>query len=622
MNLLARTKYEPLTPVNTAPESLFKVKYSVSNTLTPTNHVGRSPINIPSNHHGYHRMKYYSALKTGLKHLGERMNYLDTPMHVIDPNWILLPHKSQGSIITIFSIMNCLIGSSLTSLPWAYSQSGLLLGIGVTIALFLISFYTCYLVILVAHEDNDYADTVYKYFGNKGWVLTMLGSILFIYAACNVYFELMSQALYPVIEGIIQWISSTEGEVSLAFTLKEFSLAYSCLILSVILFLMCSFGSIDVFIKLNSFGTACIVFIIFFILYYGVTALTTTSFVFEAGFQSSLDTSNLLLINTNFAPLAGMLTIGYCLHNVSLPILKNNKNKQNNVRDLFCGYLSTCICYIFIGTLGYIGFSQDVEYNQNCLNIFPPKHVFAFIARIVIFIQLIMIYPLLYHIMRMQVSLLLFQKETMSRAVSIMSNVILIGFNMILGSVYPQVGSMIGLFGSILGLNLMYIIPISVYLKRYLLEISNPGLVEALDFNRIKTAGGFKNGGPKSSVSPQLLVRTQTPGYSSVQKANSSDSSSEEGHKNKALREQINMFRSRIQERRVFQNRRKQVTPNFTRFSKPQEITSSICSNRLQPAEEHQLSRKEYLRFYLTCFLHGCLVLVGLAISVLQFVKI
>jgi hypothetical protein len=34
---------------------------------------------------------------------------------------------------------------------------------------------------------------------------------------------------------------------------------------------------------------------------------------------------NIFLINSNFTPLAGVLGIGYFLHPVSVPIVRNNK---------------------------------------------------------------------------------------------------------------------------------------------------------------------------------------------------------------------------------------------------------------------------------------------------------
>ena len=127
--------------------------------------VERSPIKVPNSHQSYFRLKYYSALKTGLGHLGEGQTYLNIPMSVIDSSWFLIPHIRQSSAITIFSICNWMMGSSLISLPWAYSQSGIVLGIIISFLLFLVWFYTWYLVVLVANNDEDYSDTVYKYFG-------------------------------------------------------------------------------------------------------------------------------------------------------------------------------------------------------------------------------------------------------------------------------------------------------------------------------------------------------------------------------------------------------------------------------------------------------------------------
>lgn len=152
----------------------------------------------------------------------------------------------------------------------------------------------------------------------------------------------MSQALYPIIGAIIQWITGNNDEISLAFTLNEFSLAYTCIILSVILFFIVSFGNIEFFIKINSYGTIFLIFMICFIVYHGAISLTNTNFTLSDTVVESMRLSKIDLFKTNFGPLAGISTLGFCLHTVSLPILKNNKDKKNNVRDLFLGYALTC----------------------------------------------------------------------------------------------------------------------------------------------------------------------------------------------------------------------------------------------------------------------------------------
>jgi amino acid permease len=85
-----------------------------------------------------------------------------------------------------------MVGSSLVSIPWAFSQGGLVLSLIITLVVFIVSFYTCYLVLKAAKNDEDYADTVYKYFGSKGWLFTMGMSILLIFSVLVIYYELMS----------------------------------------------------------------------------------------------------------------------------------------------------------------------------------------------------------------------------------------------------------------------------------------------------------------------------------------------------------------------------------------------------------------------------------------------
>ncbi len=53
----------------------------------------------------------------------------------------------------------------------------------------------------------------------------------------------------------------------------------------------------------------------------------------------------------------GILGGGYYLHNITLPIVRNAKYPEKNVRNLFIGYLLVFISYVLCGTLGYYGFT-------------------------------------------------------------------------------------------------------------------------------------------------------------------------------------------------------------------------------------------------------------------------
>ena len=83
--------------------------------------------------------------------------------------------KGQSSLSTVFSVWNTMVGSSLVSIPWAFENTGIILGIGmyclikqhivISTVVFLVAFYTCSLILKTGKQDSDFADTVYKYYG-------------------------------------------------------------------------------------------------------------------------------------------------------------------------------------------------------------------------------------------------------------------------------------------------------------------------------------------------------------------------------------------------------------------------------------------------------------------------
>jgi len=58
-----------------------------------------------------------------------------------------------------------MIGTAVVSLPWAFEESGIALGLIISFVSFLISFYTCKLIVDTAGDDVDYSTTLKKYYG-------------------------------------------------------------------------------------------------------------------------------------------------------------------------------------------------------------------------------------------------------------------------------------------------------------------------------------------------------------------------------------------------------------------------------------------------------------------------
>lgn len=77
------------------------------------------------------------------------------------------PDEKASSMIIIFSVWKTMIGTAVVTLPWTFQQSGLVLGIIFCFTSFIISFYTCKLIIDMAGNDADYSDTLRKFYGKS-----------------------------------------------------------------------------------------------------------------------------------------------------------------------------------------------------------------------------------------------------------------------------------------------------------------------------------------------------------------------------------------------------------------------------------------------------------------------
>lgn len=92
----------------------------------------------------------------------------------------------------------------------------------------------------------------------------------------------------------------------------------------------------------------------------GIYSLTITKYDIsneENNFADPDSTRHLGLFKSDFGPLAGMMCLGYYLHNCVIPILKNAANPRKNNRDMFIGYSLVFISYVAVGIVGYVGFS-------------------------------------------------------------------------------------------------------------------------------------------------------------------------------------------------------------------------------------------------------------------------
>ena len=149
---------------------------------------------------------------------------------------------------------------------------------------------------------------------------------------------------------------------------SEFSYSWTCVIIFVLVYLMGIPKDVSIYAKINSFGVVFITIIILFICGLGFYSISNTDFTtdeaafeqFKEQYEQDKNTpyvSYIDLASTNFAPIMGILGGGYYFHNMSLAVIRNSKNPDKNIRDVFVGYLLVFLTYVCAGTLGYYGFT-------------------------------------------------------------------------------------------------------------------------------------------------------------------------------------------------------------------------------------------------------------------------
>jgi len=264
-----------------------------------------------------------------------------------------------------------MIGSSVISIPWSTREAGIIPAIILNIIFSVICYYTSSIVVKTGIHDNDFSDTVVRYFGKKfgpcGRVLQIASNVLLNGGAMCIYFLIIkylkylffSQNLFPILAFILNLFGlKVDMEKDVKPDFGKFSMIYSGIVLCCILFPLLILKKITFLIKINSFGIYFVSVLIFFILYTGVSSLINTNFDFQ--YLNNEDyalNKHLYLFGTDPFKLAGQLTLGYFSHSFVISILKNSRHQEHNFRNLKLGYMCVCLTYMILGILGYIGFS-------------------------------------------------------------------------------------------------------------------------------------------------------------------------------------------------------------------------------------------------------------------------
>ncbi|KAF8373924.1 hypothetical protein PRIPAC_80353 [Pristionchus pacificus] len=444
---------------------------------------------------------------------------LRMPDHVIPSQYFsILPFDDfmdssgkQGSFVTIFSLWNTMMGTSLLAMPWAMQQAGLVLGIGLMLSIAALCLFTAYLVVqspkgLAMEVDGaqaEFSDVCRYLFGPWGERISVWFSVVVLLGGVMVYWVLMSNFLFHtgnVVYEALQPNSSTipimenktftcdiycpdaqlYGHRDQEFSLQAVgdvltskwdfdSLWQLQLTVPIYLFVLCfpllNFKSPTFFTKFNVLGTVSVFYLLSFTASKLVECGVNLDFVNKASIHYAS------MFSWKFPALTGTLTLSYFIHNAVLTILRNQKHPENNARDLTIGYGLAAFCYVFIGFTFYAAFPvQRSCIADNFLNNFGTGDVMSATARLFLLFQMLTVLPLLMYLIRTQ-----FFYATMGTTWPGLSkvctlNAVVCGLAVSMAIFYPKVGSILRYVGSFSGLVYVFALPCLVYMKKLQLD--------------------------------------------------------------------------------------------------------------------------------------------------------
>lgn len=461
------------------------------------------------------RIQYYSKLTTTHKTLVPPHHVIpsEEEIYVYSPLGSALQFESSidgfgknPSIVTIFSIWNTMMGTSILSLPWALKEAGFTFGIILIILMSMLMLYCCYRVVksrqTIVHIDTsswEFPDVCKYYFGSFGQWSSLFFSVISLYGAMIVYWVLMSNFLYNT--GIfiynhvhnmseVNHVLSTNGSykvicpnppgvhvinstdmsiiVSNDTAFHEFQKWWSKtnavpFYLILLLLPLLGFKSASFFARFNILGTISVVYLIILV------TLKAAQQGFHLEFHWFESTNNFVAeFRISFPHLTGVLALAFFIHNCAITLLKNNQHQENNIRDLSIAYLLVGLTYLYVAVMTFAAFPSP-ELPKDCiepnfLDNLSSNDITAFISRVFLLFQMTTVYPLLGYLIRVQLLGHLFGKVYPSFVHVFVLNIVIVCSGVLVAKFYPNIGSIIRYSGATCGLAFVFVYPSLIHM--------------------------------------------------------------------------------------------------------------------------------------------------------------
>lgn len=461
------------------------VNYSAINNVSSGSHEERRASAVIS------RYKYYSRLEQN------RSDNFLMPDHVVPQvfiNYVISPTPGeQNSIVTIFSLWNTMMGTSLLSMPWAIQQAGFATGIALLVFMAGVNLYTSYIILKSVQGYSkegslvEFSDICKYYLGKWAQYLAVASSLMTLLGGAIVYWILMSNFLYKVVLFIYHQTEDDSSTISENMTHPEIvctnnlphnSTAYFShtheetfdkvwnkrytvpFFLIIVLAPLVNFKSPTFFTKFNALATVSVTYVICFVI------ANAVKWGINVDFSGNTDQPFYVPdFKGSFPALTGVAALAYFVQNSCVSIVRNQKYPENNIRDLIIAYILVAFTYIFVGVMFYISFpEQKTCIVDNLLDNLSDTYTLAVIARLCLFFQMMCVFPLLLYIFRVQLLYTIFNNIWPGLPHVLGLNLCIITVCVLFAVFLPYIGTVIGFFGAFCGFAYAIMLPCLVHL--------------------------------------------------------------------------------------------------------------------------------------------------------------
>lgn len=410
--------------------------------------------------------------------------------------------SKNSSLTTVLSIWNCVMGSSLLTMPWAFEKAGLMQTIIIMVLCGIMSYYTGYLCIKLAESCRNGKDGVLpefqevcrKYLGKTGEYTALLAANVIVCGALTVYYVLMCKflfgsgmAIYEIqhtpenytmklyvddqkcidkqLARIGQNVSAAESQegVDMNWTFsKAWDLHYSVPIYLLVVYILTNIRDPTFFSKFSAFGTLTVLLIF-------ITAFYKAA---QWGISENVDFSdpNSIHYVTQFdfkgtAILPGILSMAYFVHSAVTTLVKNNRYQENNARDLGIAYFLVFITYTVLGLVFYLAYpGWKACMTDMFIENFDKREWIVPMMDVLMFIRILTVYPLLTYFIRVQNFSVFMNTNWPGYPKVMMVNFFLVALGCICAMFYDRIGDIIRYAGSFCSMIYMFFLPCCIYM--------------------------------------------------------------------------------------------------------------------------------------------------------------